>query len=78
MKPIRIEDALHQAPFRPFDLFLDNGLRFHVAHPECLVFNASKTACIVVEGDHFRILDVNHLSGLTFQHNGDAEGKPKG
>ena len=70
MKPTNIEDALRNTPFRPFDLLLGNGMRFHVAHPDFLTFNSSRNACIVVEGDHFRMLDVDHLSGLTFQQNG--------
>jgi hypothetical protein len=68
VKPITIEDALEQAPFKPFQFILDSGKTVRVQHPDCLLFNGQKTVCVVAEGEHIRVLDVDHLTGLTYKN----------
>ncbi len=63
MKAINIEDALRQTPFAPFEINVDRK-SIVVRHPEMLQFNDSRTAMVVVEGDHFHIVDVNHVSSI--------------
>jgi len=67
MKAVTIEDALQQVPFRPFELISDSGKAFLVKHPDFLLFNEAKTVCVVTEGEHVRVLDLDHLSGLIFR-----------
>jgi hypothetical protein len=68
MKAITIQDALEQAPFKPFQLILESGKLVRVQHPDCLLFNGPKTVCVVAEGEHIRVLDIDHLTGLTFKN----------
>jgi hypothetical protein len=66
MKAVNIEDALHKRPFKPFQLHMDNGDKIPVKHPECLAFSESKSTAVVVEGEHFHIVDLAHISSLAF------------
>ena len=68
MKAITIEDALEQIPFKPFQIILEGGRMVRVQHPDCLLFNGPKTVCVVAEGEHIRVLDVDHLTGLTYKN----------
>jgi hypothetical protein len=63
---VNIEDALHKSPFTPFDLHMDNGRVVHVKHPDFLLFNESKKTAVVVDGDRFHIIDVEHISSISF------------
>jgi len=66
MKAANLQDALHQARFRPFDLCLDNGKVVRVKHPDCVLFNGSKTTAVIADGEHLRIVDMDHVSNLSF------------
>lgn len=68
MKPIAIEGALGQTPFKSFKLILDSGKTVRVQHPDFLLFNGPKTVCVVAEGEHIRVLDVDHLTGLSYKN----------
>jgi hypothetical protein len=68
VKAVTIEDALGQTPFKPCDLILEGGRTVHVRHPDYLLFNGPKTVCVVAEGEHIRVLDVDHLTGLTYRN----------
>jgi len=68
VKPVTIEDALGQTPFKPFELILDSGKTVRVQHPDFLLFNGPKTVCVVAEGEHIRVLDVEHLTGLSYKN----------
>jgi len=64
MKAVSLLDALHTAPFKPFDLCLDNGKVVRVKHPELVFFNETKTTAVVADGDHLHIVDLDHVSSL--------------
>ena len=66
MKTINFEDALHKRPFRAFQLHMDGGDKIPVKHPECVVFSDSKNTAVVMEGEHFHIVDVAHIGSLSF------------
>jgi hypothetical protein len=57
-------DALHKAPFRPFDLHLDNGRVIRIKHPDLVFFNESKTTAVIADGEHLHIVDLDHVSNL--------------
>jgi hypothetical protein len=76
MKAITIEDALGQIPFKPFQIILEGGRPVRVQHPDCLLFNGPKTVCVVAEGEHIRVLDVDHLTGLTYRNVRAKNGGP--
>jgi hypothetical protein len=75
VKALTIEDALEQAPFRPFELILESGRTVHVRHPDFLLFNGPKTVCVVAEGEHIRVLDMDHLTGLTYKNTRAKNGR---
>jgi hypothetical protein len=75
MKAADIQRALRRAPFKPFNLLLDNGTRIPVAHPDCLLFSASKRTCVIMKGEDWWMVDTSHLSGLTDTENGSARKK---
>lgn len=60
-----IEDALHNTPFAPFELHLDNGQIVRVTHPDCVLITPSKKTAVVAEDDRLRIMDVDHISSLS-------------
>jgi hypothetical protein len=66
MKTINIEDALHREPFKSFVLRLDNGKDIKVQHPELVLFTPSKATAVVVEGEHIHVIDVEHISALSY------------
>jgi hypothetical protein len=66
MKAVNIEDALQKRPFKAFQVHMDSGEKYVVKHPECVAFSASKSTAVVVEGEHFHIVDIEHISSLTF------------
>jgi hypothetical protein len=68
MKAITIEDALEQVPFKPFDLMLESGRTVKVQPPDFLLFHGPKKVCVVAEGEHIRVLDLDHLTGLTYKN----------
>ena len=67
MTATRIKEALHKTPFRPFELVQDGVRAVRVQHPDCLMFAAANTVCVVAEGrDSLQILELNHVSGLSY------------
>ena len=65
MTTTNIEDALNRVPFVPFDIHLDNGKVIHVRHTDFLLFSESKRTIVVVEGERFHIVDIEHISSLS-------------
>jgi hypothetical protein len=65
MKAINLVDALQKPKFKPFDLYLDNGKTILVKHPDCVLFNESKSVAVVAEGEHLHIVDLDHVSNLS-------------
>jgi hypothetical protein len=67
MKPANLQDALHREGFKPFDLNLDSGRIIPVKHPDCVLFSESKTTAVIADGEHLHIVDVEHISSLSFE-----------
>ncbi|MEO7299025.1 MAG: hypothetical protein ABI042_10680 [Verrucomicrobiota bacterium] len=66
MKLIKLEDALHKRPFKPFQIHMNSGDRIAVKHPEVIAFSPSKNTAVIWEGDHFHIVDIAHIGSLSF------------
>ena len=60
-----LEDVLQTTPFKPFTIQVDNGSSIKVPHPDFFMMNKSKTAAVIVDGDHFKIVDIGHISSVT-------------
>ena len=67
MKAVNLEDALKKKPFTPFELHVDNGAGLVIGHPECLMFNQSKTTAVIADGEHFHLIDLEHISSLSYK-----------
>ena len=65
MTATNLADALHKRPFTPFEVHIDSGKTVHVRHPDYLLFSKSKRTAIIVEGEHFHIVDLEHISSLS-------------
>jgi hypothetical protein len=65
MTVTNLEDALHKRPFTPFEVHIDNGKTVHVCHPDYFLFSKSKRTAIIVEDEHFHIVDLDHISSLS-------------
>ncbi len=66
MHPKTLQDALQQAPFRPFNLHAD-GRVVRVLHPEQVFITPDKTTVIVAGMDGgLAILDMDHISSLSY------------
>lgn len=76
MMTVNIEDALNRTPFVPFNLPIDNGKLVHVGHPDFVMFSESKRTAVVVEGEHFHIIDVSHISSFSFRSPKKSAVKP--
>jgi hypothetical protein len=72
MTATNLEDALHQKPFKPLELHLDNGKTVHVKHPDCVLLTLNKQTAVVDDGDRLHIMGLDHISSLSF-----ASGLPK-
>lgn len=60
-----LQDALHQAPFRPFNIHAD-GRIIRVQHPEQVLITPDKTTVVVAGMDGgLAILDPDHISSLS-------------
>jgi hypothetical protein len=66
MKAINIQDAIERAPFRSFNLELDNGKSIHVPHRDFIFLTPKKDTAVVVEGGHMHIVDISHVSSIKF------------
>jgi hypothetical protein len=64
MKALNLQDALKKTRFKPFDLCLDNGRVIRVKHPDCAMFNETKTVAVVADGEHLHLVDLDHVSNL--------------
>ena len=67
MKAVNLVDALHRKKFKPFELRLDSGESVSVRHMDCVLFSEDKTVAVVAEGEHFHIVDLEHISNLMFK-----------
>ncbi|HEY3854495.1 MAG TPA: hypothetical protein VGO67_08895 [Verrucomicrobiae bacterium] len=67
MKAVNLVDVLHRKRFKPFELKLDSGESISVKHPDCVLFSEDKTVAVVAEGEHFHIVDLEHISNLMFR-----------
>jgi len=67
MTTVNLEDALNKSPFTPFNIHMDSGKIIHVRHPDFLMFSESKQTAVIVEGEHFHIVDVDHISSISFR-----------
>jgi hypothetical protein len=67
MKAVNLVDALHRKKFKPFELKLDSGESIPVKHPDCVLFSENKTVAVVAAGEHFHIVDLEHIANLMFR-----------
>ena len=60
-----IQEAVHQTPFRPFNLHITDGRTVEVPHPDYIAFAPTgQTITIYAEDDVPRIFDVALLTEL--------------
>jgi hypothetical protein len=64
MKVINLEAALHNRPFRPFEIRVD-GEVIVVRHAEQVFLAEQKTTVIVDTGDRIHIMDADQISKVT-------------
>jgi hypothetical protein len=54
-----LQELIHAAPFRPFELVLANGSRVLVSHPEWILHpKGARTAVVMRPDESVRIIDV--------------------
>ena len=67
MKLKNLEEALHQAPFVPFQIRLD-GREIPVEHPDQVLFSHSRDTVVVAgSDDRLHILEVAEIKLITMQ-----------
>jgi hypothetical protein len=77
-----IRNALHEQPFRPFELCLADGRRFPVTHPEFVAMN-QRIVIVTDEESATKILEpllivsLEHVGGTGKSGNGSHKRKPK-
>ena len=63
-------------PFEPFTLFLTDGRRFDVAHPEFLAFFPARRSIIVTHDDaSFDVIDLIHATGAHLRNGEKKDGE---
>jgi hypothetical protein len=61
MKLKLFEEALHKAPFAPFDVHVD-GKVIHVAHTDRVLFTPDRTTVVIAPDDNrIHILEVDRI-----------------
>lgn len=59
MRAENLQELIHAAPFRPFELVLANGSRVLVSHPEWILHpKGARTAVVMRPDESVRIIDV--------------------
>ena len=59
MRAENLQELIHAAPFRPFELVLANGARVLVSHPEWILHpKGARTAVVMRLDESVRIIDV--------------------
>lgn len=53
-----LQDAIHAAPFRPFELVLADGSRVVVRHPEWIAYAGGRVALVTDQNDRAHYVDV--------------------
>ncbi|MBM3837329.1 MAG: hypothetical protein FJ398_05075 [Verrucomicrobia bacterium] len=73
MNATDISQALSQRPFKPFRLTLSSGREIPVLNHDAILFNEPRTTLLVVEGERFHVVDLEHIVALTFGGRPTAE-----
>lgn len=69
---------LHQAaPFRPFEIILENGRRVRVNHPEFMALSPDEDVIVVFEEEGHLTIDVPLIVALKEFRNGTAPRRRK-
>jgi hypothetical protein len=61
-----ILQALAQKPFKSFRITLDSGRDIAVVHHDSVLLNESRTTLLVVEGDRWHFVDLEHIAKPSF------------
>ncbi|MGA2704561.1 MAG: hypothetical protein ABSH35_26130 [Isosphaeraceae bacterium] len=64
MNPTTLHQAIHAAPFRPFELVLADGSRVAVPHPEWIAFAGGRVALVTDPDDRAHYVDVMLVTKL--------------
>ena len=62
MTQVQLLDLVRVSPFRPFEIHMDNGMIVRVVHPDCVYITPRGNTVVVAEGEHLRILGMDHIS----------------
>ena len=58
MNPVTLKEAIHAAPFRPFELVLADGSRVLVPHPDFIAYAGGRVALVSEPDDRAHYVDV--------------------
>jgi hypothetical protein len=72
MNPTALHQAIHAAPFRPFELVLADGSRVVVRHPEWIAFAGGRVAVVLEPDDRTHHVDVMLVTKLELAPPGAA------
>jgi len=64
MNPVTLQQAIHTAPFRPFELVLADGSRVAVSHPEWIAFAGGRVALVTDPHDRAHYVDMTYVMKL--------------
>jgi hypothetical protein len=60
----RLDKLHHAQPFKAFTIFLGDGRKFHVSHPELLLHPPGTRTFVVWADDAFEIIDLLLVTSL--------------
>ena len=67
MRPENLREAIHAAPFRPFALWLADGTRVDVPHPDFIAHPpGGRTAVVAGLDESMKIIDVMLVTKIEF------------
>jgi hypothetical protein len=64
MNATTLQQAIHSAPFRPFELVLADGSRVEVRHPAFIAFAGGRVAAVTDPDDRVNYIDVMLVTKL--------------
>jgi hypothetical protein len=64
MRAENLQEVIRAAPFRPFTLFLADGTRVPVRHPEWIAYAGGRTAIVIEQDERSHIIDVMLVTKL--------------
>ena len=62
-----LANAARKKPFRPFSIFMSDGRKFEIAHPEMIATESIGRTVVIYSSQQQHLLDLLHITDIVMQ-----------